>query len=168
MSHTEDNNPPTGSFLRQPQSEQDERAVDATAAYGHELGLAVSPVDREITPKEQEAISALPSGYALLIVRRGPNAGARFLLDSDVARVGRHPDADIFLDDVTVSRRHAEFRRSGTSFTLHDLNSLNGTFYAGERIDKAIELHDGAEVQVGKFRLTFYPSRQDLAVPGDA
>ncbi|WP_404823679.1 FHA domain-containing protein [Mycetocola spongiae] len=165
----EDKNPQTGSFLRQPASEQaaGERAVDATAAYSQDLGLAVSPIDREITAAEQDAINALPSGSALLIVRRGPNAGARFLLDADLATVGRHPNANVFLDDVTVSRRHAEFRRQGTRFELHDLNSLNGTYYAGERID-SVELYDGAEVQVGKFRLTFYPSRHDLFVPGDA
>jgi pSer/pThr/pTyr-binding forkhead associated (FHA) protein len=94
-------------------------------------------------------------------VRRGPNQGARFLLDADVTVAGRHPDADIFLDDVTVSRRHAEFVRHGTSFQVKDLGSLNGTYFDGVRIDTAL-LGDGAEVQVGKFRLTFYASRTDL------
>ena len=75
---------------------------------------------------------------------------------------GRHPDADIFLDDVTVSRRHAEFVRVGTAFQVHDLGSLNGTYFDGVRIESAL-LSDGAEVQVGKFRLTFYASRLDLA-----
>jgi pSer/pThr/pTyr-binding forkhead associated (FHA) protein len=97
-----------------------------------------------------------------LVVRRGPNTGARFLLDSDVTTVGRHPDADIFLDDVTVSRRHTEFLRHGTTFEIRDLGSLNGTYFDGVRIDTAL-LSDGAEVQVGKFRLTFYASRVDLA-----
>ncbi len=89
------------------------------------------------------------------------NQGARFLLDADVTVAGRHPDADIFLDDVTVSRRHAEFVRQGTSFQVKDLGSLNGTYFDGVRIDTAL-LQDGAEVQVGKFRLTFYASRTDL------
>ena len=109
-----------------------------------------------------EAIGALPSGSALLVVRRGPNAGARFLLDADVTTAGRHPNAEIFLDDVTVSRRHAEFTRRGTAFEVRDLGSLNGTYYDGVRIESAL-LSDSAEVQIGKFRLTFYASRQDLA-----
>jgi pSer/pThr/pTyr-binding forkhead associated (FHA) protein len=88
--------------------------------------------------------------------------GARFLLDADSTIAGRHPDADIFLDDVTVSRRHAEFTRVGTSFQVKDLGSLNGTYFDGVRIESAL-LSDGAEVQVGKFRLTFYASRLDLA-----
>jgi pSer/pThr/pTyr-binding forkhead associated (FHA) protein len=75
---------------------------------------------------------------------------------------GRHPDAGIFLDDVTVSRKHAEFRRQGTTFSVVDLGSLNGTYFDGVRIDET-PLSDGAEVQVGKFRLTFYASRVDLA-----
>lgn len=95
-------------------------------------------------------------------MRRGPNTGARFLLDTDLAMAGRHPDADIFLDDVTVSRRHAEFRRHGTAFEVRDLGSLNGTYFDGVRIENAL-LHDGAEVQIGKFRLTFYASRADVS-----
>lgn len=95
-------------------------------------------------------------------MRRGPNIGARFLLDQDVTVAGRHPSADIFLDDVTVSRRHAQFLRHGTAFEVKDLGSLNGTFFDGVRIETAL-LSDGAEVQIGKFRLTFYASRLDLA-----
>ncbi len=95
------------------------------------------------------------------MVLRGPNTGARFLLDADVTVAGRHPDADIFLDDVTVSRKHAEFHRDGISFTVRDLGSLNGLFFNGERIDGTAALVDGSEVQVGKFRLTFYASRAD-------
>jgi len=135
---------------------------DATATYGDEFAAQLAALDGDVSNEEQEAIAALPSGSALLIVRRGPNAGARFLLDGDVTTVGRHPDADIFLDDVTVSRRHAEFLRHGTAFQVKDLGSLNGTYFDGVRIDTAL-LSDGAEVQVGKFRLTFYASRLDLA-----
>ena len=76
--------------------------------------------------------------------------------------VGRHPDADIFLDDVTVSRKHSEFVRSGSTFEIHDKGSLNGTYFDGVRVDSAT-LADGSEVQIGKFRLTFYASRLDLA-----
>ena len=139
------------------------RANDTTLTFGDEFGAQLAALDNSISAEEQEAISALPSGSALLIVRRGPNAGARFLLDADVTTVGRHPDADIFLDDVTVSRRHAEFLRSGTTFEVKDLSSLNGTYFDGTRIDVA-RLADRSEVQVGKFRLTFYASRTDLAV----
>jgi pSer/pThr/pTyr-binding forkhead associated (FHA) protein len=138
------------------------RADDTTVHFGTEFEEQLAALDGEVPPEEQQAIAALPSGSALLVVRRGPNAGARFLLDADVTTAGRHPDADIFLDDVTVSRRHTEFLRHGIAFELRDLGSLNGTYFDGVRIDTAL-LNDGAEVQVGKFRLTFYASRQDLA-----
>ena len=135
---------------------------DSTVTYGDEFAAQLAALDGDVTSEEHEAIAALPSGSALLVVRRGPNVGARFLLDADVTTVGRHPDADIFLDDVTVSRRHAEFLRHATAFQVKDLGSLNGTYFDGVRIDTAL-LSDGAEVQVGKFRLTFYASRLDLA-----
>ena len=135
--------------------------TDTTMTFGQEFAAQLASLDGDVTAEEQEAIAALPSGSALLVVRRGPNAGARFLLDADVTTVGRHPNADIFLDDVTVSRRHAEFLRHGTKFEVKDLVSLNGTYFDGVRINSAL-LHDGAEVQVGKFRLTFYASRHDL------
>ena len=136
---------------------------DATMTFTGGFAAQVAALDGDVTAEEHEAIGALPSGSALLVVRRGPNIGARFLLDADLTTVGRHPDADIFLDDVTVSRRHAEFLRSGTEFEVKDLGSLNGTYLDGNRISGTIALHDGAEVQVGKFRLTFYASRVDLA-----
>jgi len=135
---------------------------DATVHYGDEFAAQLAALDGAVSGEEVDAIAALPSGSALLVVRRGPNVGARFLLDADVTTVGRHPEADIFLDDVTVSRRHAEFLRHGTAFQVKDLGSLNGTYFDGVRIDTAL-LSDGAEVQVGKFRLTFYASRADLA-----
>jgi hypothetical protein len=97
---------------------------------------------------------SLPPGMALLVVRRGPNAGARFLLDHDVTTSGRHPDSDIFLDDVTVSRRHAEFHRGAGGFTVRDVGSLNGTYVNRERVESAT-LSSGDEVQIGKFRLVF-------------
>ena len=162
MSYPHEQNPATRAFLREPSAHDDAAgaANGTTASFSREFGASLG-VDSDISSEEQEAIAALPSGSALLIVRRGPNTGARFLLDADVTPVGRHPDADIFLDDVTVSRRHAEFLRHGVSFEIKDLNSLNGTYFEGKRIDNA-RLSDGAEVQIGKFRLTFYPSRLDL------
>jgi pSer/pThr/pTyr-binding forkhead associated (FHA) protein len=99
-------------------------------------------------------LAALPPGTALLVVRRGPNAGSRFLLDGDLTTAGRHPESDIFLDDVTVSRRHAEFYRHGGGFTVRDVGSLNGTYVNRERIEET-DLSGGDEVQVGKFRLVF-------------
>jgi pSer/pThr/pTyr-binding forkhead associated (FHA) protein len=138
---------------------------DATVTYGDEFGQNLATLEGQVTAEEQEAIAALPSGSALLVVRRGPTAGARFLLDADVTTAGRHPEADIFLDDVTVSRRHAEFIRDGRDFVVKDLGSLNGTYLSGERIEsnQSAALADRSEVQVGKFRLTFYASRLDLA-----
>lgn len=136
--------------------------ADTTASFNEEYQAQLAALEGGVSTDERDAVAALPAGSALLVVRRGPNIGARFLLDSEVTIAGRHPDADIFLDDVTVSRRHAEFRRRDGRFTVRDLGSLNGTYFDGTRIDEAA-LSDGAEVQVGKFRLTFYASRVDLA-----
>ena len=136
--------------------------IDTTATYNHEFAAQVVAMGADVSADEQSAITALPSGSALLIVRRGPNVGARFLLDADTTTVGRHPEADIFLDDVTVSRRHVEFLRHGALFEVEDLGSLNGTYLGGDRIESTAVLRDRAEVQVGKYKLTFYASRRDL------
>lgn len=136
--------------------------IDITATYNYEFANQVAAMGGDVSADEQSAITALPSGSALLIVRRGPNVGARFLLDADITTVGRHPEADIFLDDVTVSRRHVEFLRQGTTFDVKDLGSLNGTYLGGDRIESTAVLRDRAEVQVGKYRLTFYASRRNL------
>jgi hypothetical protein len=117
-------------------------------------GLPDTDADGFSAEAHQGAIDALPPGSALLVVKRGPNAGSRFLLDQDVTTAGRHPDSDIFLDDVTVSRRHAEFRREGSGYTVHDVGSLNGTYVNREPID-AVSLTGGDEVQIGKFRLVY-------------
>jgi len=103
---------------------------------------------------DEFTLQGLPGGAALLIVKRGPNAGARFLLDRDVASAGRHPDSDIFLDDITVSRRHAEFRHESGEFRIADAGSLNGTYVNRQPVDTAtLTNHD--EIQIGKFRLVF-------------
>jgi pSer/pThr/pTyr-binding forkhead associated (FHA) protein len=112
-----------------------------------------------LTADDQAAVGALPAGSALLIVQRGPNAGSRFLLDVDVVTAGRHPDSDIFLDDVTVSRRHAEFRRDASGVKVRDVGSLNGTYVNRDRIDE-VRLSNGDEVQIGKYRLVYYASGQ--------
>ncbi len=109
--------------------------------------------------EERAAVEALPVGSALLVAHEGPNRGARFLLDQDNVTVGRHPDADIFLDDVTVSRQHATFQRLADGFKVVDAGSLNGTYINNDRVD-SIELRTGMELQIGKFRLSYYAGTQ--------
>lgn len=131
-----------------------EHAGEATSTISLS-GIEALDVDQaEEIVADQAAIEALPVGTALLVVKRGPNAGSRFLLDSDLTTAGRHPESDIFLDDVTVSRRHAEFYRRGGAFAVRDVGSLNGTYVNRERIEE-VALSGGDEVQIGKFRLVF-------------
>ena len=131
---------------------------------GGETTSIISPVAGEPEYSEEpspdySAADTLPPGTALLVVLRGPNAGSRFLLDSDFTSAGRHPDSDIFLDDVTVSRRHAEFRRDPQGVKVRDVGSLNGTYVNRDRIDE-LQLSNGDEVQIGKYRLVYYASGQ--------
>jgi pSer/pThr/pTyr-binding forkhead associated (FHA) protein len=98
----------------------------------------------------------LGESIGMLVVKRGPNAGSKFVLDSDVTRAGRHPDSDIFLDDVTVSRRHAEIVHGGDGYRLRDVGSLNGTYLNRERIESEAPLSNGDELQIGKFKLVFF------------
>jgi len=105
----------------------------------------------EVTPPAE----ALKSGEVLLVIKKGPDAGMSFALDRDMVTIGRHPESDIFLDDITVSRRHAEIRREGSVFTLLDTGSLNGTYLNRERIESA-QLRNGDEIQIGKYRLLFF------------
>jgi pSer/pThr/pTyr-binding forkhead associated (FHA) protein len=125
---------------------------------GVDLAAETAEKGEGLSAADQAAVDALPSGSALLVVRRGPNSGSRFLLDSDVTTAGRHPASDIFLDDVTVSRRHAEFVRSADGFSVRDVGSLNGSYVNRQRIDEAA-LSGGDEVQIGKYRLVYYPSQ---------
>lgn len=138
--------------------------VTKTSSLGG-LGTGLGTEPESDPSLESDALAGLPAGAALLVVRRGPNAGSRFLLDAPVTTAGRHPDSDIFLDDVTVSRRHAEFRRADDgTISVRDVGSLNGTYVNRERIDAA-ELAGGDEVQVGKFRLVFLLGGQPGAQP---
>lgn len=134
--------------------------VESTATISFGAPDRVDTSDRQLSPVDAAAVDALPEGHALLVVQRGPSAGSRFLLDTEVVGAGRHPDSEIFLDDVTVSRRHAEFRRTGKTFTVSDVGSLNGTYVNRDRID-SLELTDGDEVQIGKYRLVFFASHQE-------
>jgi pSer/pThr/pTyr-binding forkhead associated (FHA) protein len=110
----------------------------------------------EMSVDDVTAVENLPQGSAMLLVQRGPDAGARFLLDTDVVTVGRHPDSDIFLDDISVSRRHATFTRTTNGYVISDLGSLNGSYVNRDRIDSDVVLSGGDEVQIGKYRLIFF------------
>ncbi len=97
----------------------------------------------------------LPEGtLGMFVVRHGPKRGSRIALDTDEVSIGRHPDSDIFLDDVTVSRRHALVRRVGTDYHVSDAGSLNGTYVNQSRVESTM-LSDGDEVQIGKFKLVY-------------
>ena len=118
--------------------------------------ISFTPTEAEEELAEDENLAHdLEPGQALLVVRRGPNAGSKFLMDKDLTTAGRHPQSDIFLDDVTVSRMHAEFRREDGRFFVHDAGSLNGTYVNQQRVDDT-QLAQGDELQIGKFKLTFY------------
>lgn len=93
-------------------------------------------------------------GAPMMVITRGSNAGSKFAIVSDVTSIGRHPESSIFLDDVTVSRRHAEIRRRAGSYHLADVGSLNGTYVGGERVEE-VALYEGDQVQVGKFKMVF-------------
>ena len=132
----------------------DEVTVETTSVFRADF---LNELDAPAQPGAESPVSGvegLPAGSALLVVKRGPNAGSRFLLDQPITSAGRHPDSDIFLDDVTVSRRHAEFRLETDEFNVVDVGSLNGTYVNRDRIEET-ELFSGDEVQIGKFRLIF-------------
>lgn len=130
-----------------------EAAGETTADFGTHFFDELD--DGSTTTTDAETAEGLPSGSALLLVKRGPNAGSRFLLDQPVTSAGRHPDSDILLDDITVSRRHVEFRldKDG-SWVVTDVGSLNGTYVNRQPVDTAV-LANNDEVQIGKFRLVF-------------
>lgn len=146
--------PATGSF-------ESVGEATATIQIGQTGGVGdrVETSDRQLNPVDAAAVDALPSGHALLVVQKGPGAGSRFLLDADVTHAGRHPDSEIFLDDVTVSRQHAVFNRTGDTFTVSDVGSLNGTYVNRDRIEK-VQLQDSDEVQIGKYRLVFFSGHE--------
>lgn len=141
----------SGPSYEQPDAVSTARFRAVGAEPETDLGAPAVSVD------DAAAVEALPAGSALLIAQRGPTAGARFLLDAARTTAGRHPSSDIFLDDATVSRKHAEFLAAGGGYTVRDVGSLNGTYVNRERIDQA-DLRAGDEVQIGKYRLTYHPS----------
>ena len=133
--------------------------------------LAMAPVDdttdtivfnpseeRELEDDLGVSLDELPEGIGMLLVRKGPNAGSRYVLDAEVTQAGRHPDSDIFLDDITVSRRHADITRRADGYVLRDVGSLNGTYVNRDRVEES-KLAHGDELQIGKFKLVFLTGR---------
>ena len=132
------------------------------ASCGHPLQddptLSLTPVEAEDEAQDEFPFphDELEPGQGLLLVKRGPNAGSTFLLEADSTSVGRAPESDVFLDDVTVSRKHAQIvRRVDGSFSVSDVGSLNGTYVNGEQVDET-KLATGDEVQIGMFKLMFF------------
>jgi FHA domain/zinc-ribbon domain len=141
------------------------------SAYCSQCGAYLAPEDQEgdntitLTPVEAETEQdeeiqvpldeELAAGAAMLVVKRGPSAGTRFLITKDLTTAGRHPESDVFLDDITVSRRHAEIKREDSRFRITDMGSLNGTYVNKLRVEAA-DLSSGDEIQIGKFRLIFF------------
>ena len=121
----------------------------------HPDDLVVDPSDDDV----RIDLADVPPGTGVLVLKSGTEAGIRHVLSSALTTAGRHPRSDIFLDDITVSRRHVEVSRSpGGDYVLRDVGSLNGTYVNRERIDE-VTLHDGDQVQIGKFKLVFFARR---------
>ena len=145
-------NPPTSAFCSSCGSPLDslaDRTVTLTVV--DPLQEAPGNEDNVVVP-----VGELSTEVGVLIVRAGAQAGDRFQLDDPVTRLGRHPDSEISLDDITVSRRHAEVERTDNGYVVRDAGSLNGTYLNAERIDNEVVLHQGDELQVGTFRLVFF------------
>jgi hypothetical protein len=125
---------------------------------GDDTTITFAPVEGAGDVAEEEltvSLGEMHENMAMVVVKRGPNAGSKFTLDHDVTLAGRHPKSDIFLDDITVSRRHAEIVRQPDGYVVRDVGSLNGTYLNRERIDEAA-LTQGDELQIGKFKLVFF------------
>jgi pSer/pThr/pTyr-binding forkhead associated (FHA) protein len=130
--------------------------IGAPEAAAPESSTATYRIDEtgELVPVELEDVVAQGGGAALVVRAGGGRVGESFPLDHDRMTIGRRPDSDVFLDDVTVSRDHALVVRRGEEFHLDDLGSLNGTYVNRRRIESH-HLADGDELQVGKYKLTF-------------
>jgi pSer/pThr/pTyr-binding forkhead associated (FHA) protein len=149
-------NPPTSTFCSSCGSPLDslhDRTI--TLAAVDPLQDAPGRDDDIVVP-----VGELPTEVGVLIVRAGAQAGARFPLLENMTRLGRHPDSEISLDDITVSRRHAEIERTPDGYVVSDAGSLNGTYVNQERVDRVVLRH-GDELQIGKFRLVFF-ERHDV------
>lgn len=146
-------NPPGSNFCA---------ACGARLVLGREDPTTVTFIPEQAEASEDLSVELgdMPPGVGILVVKRGPNVGSRFALESDLVLAGRHPDSDIFLDDVTVSRRHAEIAREGSGYVVRDAGSLNGTYLNRQRVETA-PLADGDELQIGTFKLVFLTGRGD-------
>jgi hypothetical protein len=140
---------------------ENEGGANFCSSCGEPLGEEDTTVSLELIENRREleqelghVLDQLPEGLGMLVVRRGPNAGSTFVIEAETTTVGRHPESNIFLDDVTVSRHHAVIQRADDRYDLRDLGSLNGTYVDHERIESVV-LSDMNEVQVGRFVLTF-------------
>lgn len=129
------------------------RTDDEATTVMHTLDTDLDTVPHAVDADAGAAPAEVPGDTAMLVVSRGPNAGSKFVV-TDRATIGRHPDSDFFLDDVTVSRRHAEVRREGAGFALKDNGSLNGTYVNGDRVEQR-ELDHGDEIRIGKYVIVF-------------
>jgi pSer/pThr/pTyr-binding forkhead associated (FHA) protein len=125
-------------------------------ADGDDATITLHPTDEGEATEDHPDVTLVevPHGAGVLVVTRGPNIGARYLLGENVVRAGRHPESDIFLDDITVSRRHVEITPAAGGYSVRDVGSLNGTYVNRERIDE-VQLDPGDEVQIGKFKLVY-------------
>jgi pSer/pThr/pTyr-binding forkhead associated (FHA) protein len=144
-------NPPSSTFCSScgsPLDRLDDRTINLTRI--DPLQDAPGAEDDLVVP-----IGDLPMEVGVLIVRAGEQAGDRFALENDLTRLGRHPESEISLDDITVSRRHVDIERTADGYIASDAGSLNGTYVNQERIDRMLLRH-GDELQVGKFRLVFF------------
>ncbi len=132
------------------------------ASFCASCGNSLQPLEEQtmaitVAPEDEEgpSLEELGADQALLVIKGGPSAGSTVLIDRDITRLGRSPDSDVFLNDITVSRRHAEIAREGQGFVIKDAGSLNGTYVNRERVDAA-ELASGDEMQIGQFKIVFY------------
>jgi pSer/pThr/pTyr-binding forkhead associated (FHA) protein len=144
-------NPPDSSFCSSCGSaldSLDDRTITLTAI--DPLQDAPGSDDDVVVP-----VGELPTEIGVLIVRAGAQAGARFALQEEITRLGRHPESEISLDDITVSRRHAVIERTDDGYVISDAGSLNGTYVNQERVERLLLRH-GDELQIGKFRLVFF------------
>ena len=147
-------NPPGSNFCSSCGASLNQTEVEDTT-----LTHVVTPAEeREADEDLKVSPDELAGGAALLVVRKGPNEGSKYMLDAEVTRAGRHPDSDIVLDDITVSRRPAEVIRRADGFHVVDVGSLNGTYVNRDRVEDT-RLANGDELQIGKFKLVFFTAQ---------